>query len=212
MRRTLTRAGGWLLVAAAIELAARALSYSLSPDPRAEVFGNVTGGTGPVVIAAVALVLAALVSGAVLWIAALGVRERHRLRGGRGPAPRLRLRRMVARGATLLAVNTAAFTAIESAIHLHEGLGFHGLHCLLGPVHRDALPLIAALVLVAVALAEAVGHAVAFGRRVVAAEGARRRLPRALRPVLVRAALAAIPALPAPSVRGDRGPPSLRFG
>jgi hypothetical protein len=112
----------------------------------------------------------------------------------------------------LFGANTALFTAIETAIHWHEGLGFHGLHCLLGPVHRDALPLIGALVLVAVAVAEAVGHAVAFGRRVIAAEGARRRLPRTLRPVLVRAARPLAHAFDAPAVRGDRGPPSLLFG
>jgi hypothetical protein len=212
MRRTLTRAAGWLVAIAAIELVARALSYALSPDPRAEVFGDVTGGTRPVVIAAVALALGALVAGAVLWVAALAVRERHRLRGAHGPAPRLRLWRMVLRGAVLFAANTTVFTVVETSIHWREGLGFHGLHCLLGPVHRDALPLIGALVLVAVALAEAVGHAVAFGRRVVAAEGTRRRLPRTLRPVLVRAARPLVQTIDAPAVRGDRGPPLPLFG
>jgi hypothetical protein len=212
MRSRLTRAGGWLVVVVAIELVARSLSYALSPDARAQVFGAATGGTRPVEIAVVALVLGALVASAVLWVAALGVRERFRLRGGRGPAPHLRLRRMAVRGAVLYAASTAVFTVVETSIHWHEGLGFHGLHCLLGPVHRDALPLIGALVVVAVAVVEAVGHAIAFGRRVVAAEGARRRLPRTLRPLLVRAARPLAHTFDAPAVRGDRGPPSLQFG
>jgi hypothetical protein len=207
VRTRLLRVGGWALVAIAVELAARSLAYALSPDPRAEMLGRVTGGARPVVAAAVALGLAALVACGVLWAAALGVRERHRLRGAPGPAPRLRLRRMAVRGVALFAANAAIFTAVESTIHLHEGLGFHGLHCLLGPVHRDALPLIGALVLVAVALAEAVGHALAFGRRVVAARRVHRRVPRALRPAPLVAIVRSLTGAVRPVVRGDRGPP-----
>ena len=69
---------------AAIVLVARTLAYALAPDPRAEALGQVTGGPRPVVIAAVVLGLSALLSGAVLWLSALGVRERHRLRPGCG--------------------------------------------------------------------------------------------------------------------------------
>jgi hypothetical protein len=206
------RALGWVVVAAAIELVARTLAYAFSPDPRAEAFGHVTGGPRPVVVAAVALALAALLSGAVLWLSALGVRERHRLRRDPGAGPRLRLGRLARRAATLFVVNSIAFTVIESTIHVEEGLGFHGMHCILGPVHRDALPFIAALALVAAALVEAVQHAVAFGRRVVAAEGVRRRLPRTPRAALVRLARVATYAIEAPAVRGDRGPPVLSFG
>jgi hypothetical protein len=202
---------GWVAVAGAIELVARTLAYAFSPDPRAEAFGHVTGGPRPVVIAAIALGLAALLSGAVLWLSALGVRERHRLRRDPGAGPRLRLGRMARRSVALFVVNSIVFTAIESTIHVEEGLGFHGMHCILGPVHRDALPLIAALALVASALVEAVQHALAFGRRIVAAEGVRRRLPRAVRPALVQLAGSARYAIDAPAVRGDRGPPVLSF-
>jgi hypothetical protein len=202
---------GWVAVVGAIELVARTLAYAFSPDPRAEAFGHVTGGPRPVVIAAIALGLAALLSCAVLWLSALGVRERHRLRRDPGAGPRLRLGRMARRGVALFVVNSILFTAIESTIHVEEGLGFHGMHCILGPVHRDALPLIAALALVASALVEAIQHAFAFGRRIVAAEGVRPRLPRAVRAVLVRLAGSASPAIDAPVVRGDRGPPVLSF-
>ena len=42
--------------------------------------------------------------------------------------------------------------SLESYLHWRAGLGWHGLHCLAGPVHRDAVPIVAALSLVAVAL------------------------------------------------------------
>ena len=80
---------------------------------------------------------------------------------------------------------SVAFDAVETTIHMRAGLGFHGLHCLTGPVHENALPLIGALSLVAVAVVEAVRHAVAFGRRVVAAQPARRRVPRAPRATIL---------------------------
>jgi hypothetical protein len=47
-------------------------------------------------------------------------------------------------------------------VHWRAGLGFHGLSCLFGPVHRNALPLLAALSLLAAALAEAAAHLYAW--------------------------------------------------
>ena len=85
------------------------------------------------------------------------------------------------------------------------------MHCLFGPVHRDALPLIAALALVAVALVEAIGHAIAFGRRVVAAETGPRRIARPPRAALVAVARAASYASDVPGVRRGRGPPAPAF-
>ena len=52
----------------------------------------------------------------------------------------------------------------ESYLHWRAGLGFHGLSCLVGPVHRNAIPLLAALALVAAALAEAVLHLIGWMR------------------------------------------------
>jgi hypothetical protein len=206
MRRIL-RAGGWTAVVAAVVLAARTLAYALAPDPRAVALGQVTGGPRPVVAGAVALVLAATVAGAVLWLSALGVRERHRLRAG-GATPRLRLVPVLARSLAVAVVSAAAFTAIESIIHEREGLGFHGLHCLAGPVHENALPLIAALSLLAVALVEAVRHAVEFGRRVIAARPPRSRVPRAARHARVAALVLELLAVERPTVLRGRGPPA----
>jgi len=49
-------------------------------------------------------------------------------------------------------------------VHWRAGLGFHGLSCLFGPVHRNALPLLLALALVTAALAEAAAHLYAWIR------------------------------------------------
>ena len=77
---------------------------------------------------------------------------------------------------------------LESTIHWREGLGWHGLTCLLGPVHRDAIPILAALSLVAVAVHGAVEHLLDWARRLFAQLGVAivrpaGRAPRPLRPV-----------------------------
>ena len=58
-------------------------------------------------------------------------------------------------------------------LHWRAGLGWHGLDCLLGPVHRDALPILAALATVATALLAALDHVIAWMRRTLAALRAR---------------------------------------
>jgi hypothetical protein len=207
----LARTGGWVLVVAAVVFVARTLAYALAPDPRAEALGQLTGGPRPVAIAAVALGLSGLLAGAALWLAAIGVRERYRLRPGPGEAPRMRLGAMLLRTGALAVVSALVFTAVESTIHVEEGLGFHGLHCLLGPVHRNVLPLIGGLALVASALIEAVRHAVVFGRRVAAASPLRQRVPRAPRPRVQVSAGRVSRGFGSPALPGSRGPPAFSF-
>jgi hypothetical protein len=72
------------------------------------------------------------------------------------------------------------FALVESYLHWRAGLGFHGLSCLVGPVHRNAIPLLAALALIAAALAEAAGHVLAWMRAVVRELRRRRVVPLAL--------------------------------
>jgi hypothetical protein len=48
---------------------------------------------------------------------------------------------------------------LEAYIHWRAGLGWHGLHCVFGPVHRNLLPIDGALSLVAAAIATALEHA-----------------------------------------------------
>ena len=98
-----------------------------------------------------------------------------------GPAPRPISRRRVATSALLLfAASCAAFDALESYLHWRAGLGYHRIHCLVGPVHRDAVPILAALSLVAAAAVHAILHLVAWMHRSLRALTARRSLPRPL--------------------------------
>jgi hypothetical protein len=209
MQRVL-RAAGFTVVVAVVVLTARTLAYALAPDPRAEALGRVTGGPRPLVVGLVALGLAGLLAGAVLWLSAIGVRERHRLRPA-GAAPRMRVLPVLGRAIAISVAASLAFSALETAIHVQDGLGFHGLHCLTGPVHANALPLIAALSLVAAAVVQAVRHAYAFGQRVLAARPPRCRVPRAPRSAAAAAAATASRGFGALAAPAGRGPPVLSF-
>lgn len=159
---------------ALLVLIARQLAYALAPSPLARVLEHRAGGPGMVTVTLVSLGFAAVGSTVVVWLASVSVRERARLRPERVP-PSLRLRRMAFRAAALYVTSCVSFAMFESYLHWRAGLGFHGLSCLVGPVHRNALPLLAALALLAAALAEALGHVLAWARA-VARELRRRRL------------------------------------
>ena len=154
----------WLGPVALLVLAARWLTYALAPaSPLTTRFEASAGGAGFVVVTLVSLGLAAAISLAALWLAVLGVRERQRLRPER-ELPRIRLCRLAFRAIVLGVASSLAFALFESWLHWRAGLGFHGLSCLFGPVHRNALPLLAALSLLAAALAEAAAHLYAWMR------------------------------------------------
>ena len=158
------RVVAWLGTVGLMVLVARWLAYSLAqPSPLANRFQSSAGGPSLVLVAMVTLLLAAAISIAVLWLAAVGVRERGRLRPDRIP-PSLRLRRYALNAVGLYAASAVGFASFESYLHWRAGLGFHGLSCLVGPVHRNAIPLLAALALVAAALAEAVLHLIGWMR------------------------------------------------
>ena len=123
--------------------------------------------SGAIAAALAVMAAAAALAGTALWIASLGVRERAGLEGA--PPPRLRVRRPPARAAGLWALACVAFFLLESVIHLRAGLGWHGLYCLTGPIHRDALPILAALSILAAALWEIVAFTLAWARRAVGA-------------------------------------------
>ena len=179
MRRLL-----WLPVVAVVVLAARGLCYALAaPSPLSGKLEASAGGPRLVVVTLVSVALGAGLSVFTVWLAALRVRERARLRPER-VAPPLRLRRLLLRFLVLYAASSLAFALFESYLHWRTGLGFHGLSCLIGPVHRNALPILAALALVAAALAEAAAHVLAWVRAVVRALR-RRRLSGSLPPVVV---------------------------
>jgi hypothetical protein len=174
----------WLPVVAVLVLAARWLCYALAaPSPLSGKLEASAGGPRLVVVTLVSVALACTVSVFAVWLAALGVRERARLRPER-VAPQLRVRRLFLRFLALYAASSLAFALFESYLHWRAGIGFHGLACLVGPVHRNALPILAALALLTAALAEAAAHVLAWMRAVVR-ELRRRRLAGAIPQVVL---------------------------
>ena len=144
-------------------LGGRALAYAATPTSLA---GEVGGPRLPIV-AAVALATAGLLAFGLLWLAALGVRERHALELAPGPAPRLPLVRFGLDSGLLGGGSLATFAALETWIHGRAGMHMAWWQCLDGPVHRNAIPILIALSLTAAAVLAALRHALAWARRVV---------------------------------------------
>ena len=163
MRRALV----WVPVVALLVGATRALAYALVPTPTPLTLSlqREVGGPRLVVTTVVALALAAGAAAALLWFASVAVRERHAVRGGGGLPPLLRIRPVVGRALGLWAAGAVGFTLVESYVHWRAGLGWHGARCLLGPAHRDAIPLLCALSLIAAACHAAVAHLLGWMRR-----------------------------------------------
>jgi hypothetical protein len=152
-------------------LAARVLAYALAPQQNllSLRLEHAAGGPRLIAVAAAALGIASVTAVAVVGLAALAVRERMELSTDLVVSPpRLRPLRLAGRLAALFVVASLGFALLESYLHWRAGLGWHGLRCLIGPVHRDAIPLLAALSLVAVAFVEAVSHLLCWARRTIA--------------------------------------------
>jgi hypothetical protein len=207
LRGRVSRSLAWLLTGGLVVLIARTIVYALSPAPLAAFFEHKAGGPALPMIALVSLGSALAVSTAIVWLAALGVRERALLASD--PlvrVPRLRLRRLVLRALLLFVCSSLAFAYLESYIHWRAGLGWHGLHCLTGPVHRDAIPILGALSLVASAVFAAVEHVLAWLHRTIARlSGAPLVLTRARLLLPLAAQMLCVPRLGAPV--GARAPP-----
>lgn len=201
----------WLALVVVLELVARAVVYGMAPSASATSrdLGGHLGGPGFVAVLLVAVGVGALLSTGLVWLASLGVRERWALADDRpaGGPPRIPVAPMLLRALGLTLVGWLTFAAIETSIHLHEGLGFHGLECLVGPVHRNALPVIGGLALLASALASAATLVLAWMRRTVGRLVRPRPVARA-RYAVARFAFVAVPRR-APLLRGapPRGPP-----
>jgi hypothetical protein len=163
MRRALL----WLPVLVLVVGATRTLAYALAPTPTPLTLAlqREVGGPRLVVTTFVALGLAIGASSAFLWLASMAVRERHIARGRSGVPPSLRIRTVGRRALVLWAAAAVGFTAVESFVHWRAGLGLHGVHCLLGPAHRDVVPLLAALSLIAAACHGALEHLLGWMRR-----------------------------------------------
>jgi hypothetical protein len=149
-----------------VVLSARALAYAAEPDPSARFLRHEAGGPAVPAIALLALGLCAAVAICVCWLVALGVRERALLE--RRTAQRFDVVRTLALAAGLALAACFAGGMLEAYQHWRAGLGWHGLHCLLGPVHRDLIPFEAGLSFVAAALIAAGRHVAAWMRRTFA--------------------------------------------
>ncbi len=212
MKRSRLRALSWALTAALVVLASRTLAYALapSPDPLANELQHEIGGPNLVVVVVLALGIAVALSTAVLWLALIAVRERAALARDFAASPRVRLRGVLSSALTLWLACSLGFAALETYLHAREGLGFHALHCLLGPVHANAIPITAGLALVSAAAHRAVAIWLTWARRVV------RRLVAGVPNLRARIALARQPSTAeapfSPSLaarRSARAPPVL---
>jgi hypothetical protein len=201
----------WFLIGVLVVAAGRQAAYALTGGSLAERLSSDGGGPGVVWIATAALagsVSAALVG---LWLVACGVRERCALEfeGWATTPPSVSVAGLAQRTAVLSIATTAAFTVFESTLHYEEGLGFHGWHCIAGPVHQNAAPILIGLSLIAAACVTASELVLGALRRAVARlllshHVAHPRLPPrrpGRRSTIVRPQLA--------SANQSRGPPGL---
>lgn len=174
MTQRALKTGLWLGSGVLVVLLSRSIAYAVSPAPAARVLEAQAGGPSLPVVTLVALTLGASLAIAICALAAMGIRERARLEARRlaAPAPSLGAGRMVLSGLVLSAMTSVAGGFFEAFLHWRAGLGWHGLHCLLGPVHHDLIPIATALSFVAAALIAAGRHVFAWMRRTYAALGA----------------------------------------
>jgi hypothetical protein len=174
----------WIVAATLVVLLTRTIAYAIAPSPAARVLQHRAGGPALPVLTLVALALGGSLAIAICWLAAFGVRERALLerRMVAESAPRFRPVRTFAFAVALAVITSVAGGFFEAYLHWRAGLGWHGVQCVLGPVHRDLLPIATALSFVAAALIAAAEHVAAWIRRTFA-------LLRALPPRLLRPAI-----------------------
>lgn len=167
MRRHSIRFAAVAASAVLVVLTARSIAYAITPGIAARVLEHRAGGPSFPVIAMVALALAASAAIVVCWLAALAVRERALLVNR--AAPQFRVGRMLGLALVLALVTTIAGGFLEAYIHWRAGLGWHGVDCIAGPVHRNLIPIDGAFSLVAAALLAAAEHVGRWMRRTFAA-------------------------------------------
>ncbi|MDX6369491.1 MAG: hypothetical protein QOG93_993 [Gaiellaceae bacterium] len=174
MKRRACKTGLWLGSGVLVVLLARSIAYAVSPAPAARVLEGRAGGPSLPVVTLVALALGASLAIAICALAAMGVNERARLESRRlaTPAPSLGAGRMVLSALLLSATTSIAGGLFEAFLHWRAGLGWHGLHCLTGPVHHNLIPIATALSFIAAALIASGGQVAAWMRRTYAALGA----------------------------------------
>jgi hypothetical protein len=180
------RAAVWTLLGAAVVLATRTIVYALAPS-QSQLLVSLEQKTGqPDVTGALVgvAVLAGTLGIVALWLSVVAVRERFALeRHDLVDAPRIRPWLLAARALALFVAASFVFAMLESYLHWRAGLGWHGLHCLIGPEHRDAIPVVAGLSLFAAAAHGAFEHLLAWVHRLVALFAARLPVLRGATPI-----------------------------
>jgi hypothetical protein len=207
-----TRAAVWAVLGATVVLATRTIVYALAPWQSLAVLQleHKAGGPHLAAVLGISVAVAALVAAAVLWLAVVAVRERLALEPRTlVDRPRLPLARITLRWLVFFAATSLAFAYFESYLHWRAGLGWHGLQCLVGPVHRNAVPVLAGLSLLVVAAHGAVEHLLAWARRLVALLAARLPLLRGTGRVF--SSNARLRSARAVSTASPRGPPVGSF-
>ena len=201
----------WIGIVALVVLAARSLAYQLAPQRSAFTLAlqHEAGGPRLVVTVVTALAIAFGSAAVLLWLASMAVRERHAARSRVGSPPSLHIAAVGRTAVFLFAATSLVFAAVESYVHWRAGMGVHGLQCLLGPQHRDALPLLGGLSVLAAAWHGALSHLLGWMRETLALLVGR---PRAsgLRPAIVlRPATSPARRAWLPGLHDARGPPLL---
>jgi Flp pilus assembly pilin Flp len=201
----MTRLIVWLGAGALVVLLSRSIAYALEPSPLARVLEHRAGGPALPTLALVTLSVGTALAVSVCWLAAMGVRERAFLE--RRSGPRFRPTRVLVSALVLAAGTSVVGALFEAWLHWRSGLGWHGLQCFAGPIHRDLLPIDGGLSLVAAAVIAAGAHVVAWMRRTFAALGSPLpRIPSVAR--IVRFELAQAEPVPVRyGVRAPRPPP-----
>jgi hypothetical protein len=149
-----------------VVLLARTLAYATVPGPSARFLAHRAGGPTLPVLAVIVVGVGAVLAVTVCWLVGVAVRERALLER-RDAEP------FAVAGTCLLAVGLTLTTSLaggllEAYLHWRAGLGWHGLHCLVGPVHRDLIPFEAGLSLLAAAILAAARHVAIWMRRTFA--------------------------------------------
>jgi hypothetical protein len=160
----------WLLIGVTVVALGRQIAYALVGDSLAARLAGSGGGPSVAWVAVAALAGSMLITVCGLGLLVCGVRERCALElaGWAQTAPRFRVGELVRRALLLSVGSIVCFTAFESTLHYQEGLGFHGMHCIAGPVHQNAAPVLVGLSLIAAALVTAADYLVTALRRAVA--------------------------------------------